>query len=168
MLQVVPSEVGSNLSWNFIFKSGFWRGCGHRPAPASKARGVPLGWDEEVPGAGGEGPAVAIHGLRKVFKTTDGGLKAAVDGLQLDVERGEITALLGNLAAVLDCHSVPAVQVRGWCWMGGGRGQTAKEGGRHVVLPGTARAPDILPRAISRRLLTAPQGGGGLKHLDGD
>ncbi len=96
IVQVFPSEVGSKLPWNFVFQRAFWRDCGHSRAQASKAGDAPLGWDEDIPGAGGRGPAVAIRGLRKVFKTTDGGLKAAVDGLQLDVERGEITALLGE------------------------------------------------------------------------
>jgi len=93
--QVIPSDVGSNLPWNFVFKSSFWSKWSFgRPTPKSKAGNVPCGWEDEVPGS--HGPAVTIRDLRKVFKTTDGGLKAAVDGLQLDVERGEITALLGN------------------------------------------------------------------------
>jgi hypothetical protein len=92
---VIPSDVGSNLPWNFVFKSSFWRKWSFgRPAPNLKDGNVPCGWEDEVPGT--QGPAVAIRNLRKVFRTTDGGLKAAVDGLQLDVERGQITALLGK------------------------------------------------------------------------
>lgn len=48
----------------------------------------------------GDGEAsVSISRLRKSFRTTDGGVKHAVDGLDLDIYRGQITALLGHNGA---------------------------------------------------------------------
>lgn len=50
--------------------------------------------------AAGDGEAaISISKLRKQFRTTDGGLKNAVDGLDLDIYRGQITALLGHNGA---------------------------------------------------------------------
>ncbi len=43
--------------------------------------------------------SVSINKLRKLFRTTDGGIKHAVDGLDLDIYRGQITALLGHNGA---------------------------------------------------------------------
>ena len=39
--------------------------------------------------------AVSIQNLTKVYPTTEGGEKRAVDGLTLDMYQGHITALLG-------------------------------------------------------------------------
>ena len=51
-------------------------------------------------GDAGDGEAsVSITRLRKSFRTTDGGVKHAVDGLDLDIYRGQITALLGHNGA---------------------------------------------------------------------
>ncbi len=46
--------------------------------------------------AGKDHVAVSINNLRKEFTTTDGGVKAAVDGLDLNIYKGQITALLGR------------------------------------------------------------------------
>ena len=43
--------------------------------------------------------SVSINKLRKAFRTTDGGIKHAVDGLDLEIYRGQITALLGHNGA---------------------------------------------------------------------
>lgn len=43
--------------------------------------------------------AISISKLRKQFTTTDSGVKHAVDGLDLDIYRGQITALLGHNGA---------------------------------------------------------------------
>ena len=43
--------------------------------------------------------AISISKLRKQFRTTDRGVKHAVDGLDLDIYRGQITALLGHNGA---------------------------------------------------------------------
>lgn len=40
-----------------------------------------------------------VVGLTKVFPTTDGGTKVAVDGLSVDMPAGAITALLGHNGA---------------------------------------------------------------------
>ena len=48
----------------------------------------------------GDGEAsVSINRLRKSFRTTDGGVKHAVDGLDFDIYQGQITALLGHNGA---------------------------------------------------------------------
>jgi ABC-type glutathione transport system ATPase component len=43
--------------------------------------------------------AVSPRNLRKVFWTSDGGRKTAVDGLNLEIYNGQITALLGHNGA---------------------------------------------------------------------
>ena len=43
--------------------------------------------------------SVSINKLRKHFTTTDGSVKHAVDGLDLNIYRGQITALLGHNGA---------------------------------------------------------------------
>ena len=40
---------------------------------------------------------ISVHGLRKVFPTTDGGEKVAVEDLNLRMQRDKITGLLGKL-----------------------------------------------------------------------
>ena len=42
---------------------------------------------------------MSINKLRKHFTTTDGSVKHVVDGLDLDIYRGQITALLGHNGA---------------------------------------------------------------------
>ncbi len=83
--------MGANLSWNFAFKRSFWRGGNRKQKRAAQG-------DEHdslfISDSDSE-KAVAIRSLRKVFPTTDGSQKAAVDGLSLDVAKEEITALLG-------------------------------------------------------------------------
>ena len=39
---------------------------------------------------------ISVHGLRKVFPTTDGGEKVAVEDLNLRMQRDKITGLLGK------------------------------------------------------------------------
>ena len=85
----MPSEVGANLPWNFPFKRSYWSG-GKQTAKAAGSAG-----NEQQRFASQTDLAVSIRNLRKVFKTTEGVPKAAVDGLSLDISQGEITALLG-------------------------------------------------------------------------
>lgn len=92
LMQVLPSDVGANLPWNFAFKRSFWRpnkGKRKREADANGSAHDCL----LIPSSD---KAVSIQSLRKVFETTDGSQKAAVDGLTLDVDKEEITALLGS------------------------------------------------------------------------
>ena len=46
---------------------------------------------------------ISVHGLRKVFPTTDGGEKVAVEDLNLRMQRDKITGLLGKFPD----HDVP-------------------------------------------------------------
>lgn len=49
------------------------------------------------------GSMISVHGLRKVFPTTDGGEKVAVEDLNLRMQRDKITGLLGKFPD----HDVP-------------------------------------------------------------
>ena len=84
--------MGANLPWNFAFKRSFWK--------SGNSKQKRLGQGNEHDSLFISDPdsekAVAIRSLRKVFPTTDGGQKAAIDGLSLDVAKEEITALLGD------------------------------------------------------------------------
>ena len=85
----MPSEIGANLPWNFPFKRSYWSGGKQTRKAAGSAA------NEQQRFASQPGLAVSIRNLRKVFETTEGVPKAAVDGLSLDISQGEITALLG-------------------------------------------------------------------------
>ena len=91
-LQIIPSDVGANLPWNFAFKRSYWKAGSDKHKQATESRGH----EQDGLAVYARQKAVAIKGLHKVFKTTEGSLKAAVDGLTLDVEKGDITALLGT------------------------------------------------------------------------
>ena len=86
----MPSEVGANLPWNFPFKRSYWSGGKQTTKAAGSAE------DEQQRFASQPDLAVSIRNLRKVFRTTEGVPKAAVDGLSLDISQGDITALLGS------------------------------------------------------------------------
>ena len=49
---------------------------------------------------------VSIHSLRKIFPTTDGAEKVAVDDLNLSMKRNKITGLLGMLLTFISAWSV--------------------------------------------------------------
>ncbi|KXZ53111.1 hypothetical protein GPECTOR_7g1001 [Gonium pectorale] len=82
-----------------------------RPGPAHAGPLLPSagGEDGEEDGGGGGGggdaeaadaaPAVETRGLVRVFRTTSGAPKTAVDHLDMRIERGRITALLGHNGA---------------------------------------------------------------------
>lgn len=99
-LQVIPSDVGANLPWNFAFRRSFWR------SDKKKQKRVAQGSEHDSLFISDADPdkAVAIRSLRKVFKTTDGSQKAAIDGMSLDVAKEEITALLGKVLLSSVCH----------------------------------------------------------------
>lgn len=89
----MPSDVGTPLPWNFPFKRSFWRKGSKRgrneSLEASTQAAERLTAAPEL--------AVSINKLRKVFWTTEGASKAAVDGLSVDILKNEITALLGDI-----------------------------------------------------------------------
>ena len=93
MLQVLPGDVGAALPWNFAFKQSYWRSSKVKRKRVAAANG---GQDDEALLGPGSEEAVSIRSLRKVFETTDGSQKAAVDGLSLEIQKEEITALLGE------------------------------------------------------------------------
>ncbi|KAL4853959.1 ATP-binding cassette sub-family A member 3 [Chlorella vulgaris] len=99
--QVMPSDVGQQLHWTFPLSADYWR---QQWRGLSAARRPPAAaWEsdeeEEEGSRHGGGAAVRIVGLRKVFRTTDGMDKVAVDGLSLEIPAGQITALLGHNGA---------------------------------------------------------------------
>lgn len=99
--QVMPSDVGQRMPWAFPLSPAFWRerwGTDSSSATGGGAPGPSHGLAHGSSGSGGEA-AVRVLGLRKVFRTTDGMDKVAVDGLSLDIPRGQVTALLGHNGA---------------------------------------------------------------------
>lgn len=89
-LQVIPSDVGSSLPWNYAFKRSYWR------RHEGKQEGLELP-EEMQTMVVDSSIAVAIGKLSKIFETTDGGHKVAVNSLDLDVASNEITGLLGAI-----------------------------------------------------------------------
>lgn len=89
LVQVVPSEVGTNLAWNFFLKRSYWK--------RGKGGGSMKDYEQSLlqsPQAR-EDAMVSLQNLRKVFPTTDGFSKIAVDDLNLSMQRNKITGLLG-------------------------------------------------------------------------
>ncbi|GAB4821282.1 hypothetical protein N2152v2_008328 [Parachlorella kessleri] len=116
--KVMPSEWGQNLPFYFPLLPSYWgihlgkssvpgsSNSRHSSSPGPHAFAAPSGQEEgHVLHNGGArsrpagGVAVRIQGLTKVFPTTDGATKVAVDGLNLDMASGAITALLGHNGA---------------------------------------------------------------------
>lgn len=102
--RVVKSDLGQPLPWYFPFTSSYW-------CPGSKAGAVETveetPTDENVPvepvtdalkAQAAEGLGIEIKGLRKQF-----GDKTAVDGLNLSMYNGQVTALLGHNGAGKVC-----------------------------------------------------------------
>ena len=106
---MVPREYGQRLPFYFPLLPGYWRGGGPKPqAPAALPE---LAQNGAVHAGGpdgkGGGVAVAVRGLCKVFATTDGCSKRAVDDLTLDVRTNQVTALLGEILQSCLCSSAP-------------------------------------------------------------
>ena len=91
-MQVIPSEVGQNLPWYFPFQYSYW--C-KRPSPAKDANISGSAASASDLHSADSTLAVSIVDLQKVFSTTEGIPKRAVDGLTLDIYQSQITALLG-------------------------------------------------------------------------
>ncbi|CAM9259808.1 unnamed protein product [Ectocarpus sp. 4 AP-2014] len=107
---VLPSEWGTSRKPWFIFTKSYWlSGMTNREAMAKNSE--LLGHDESegrpsVEPASEElraqvpaGQCVAIRGLTKVYRSSVGGSKTAVDKLDLTMYAGQITALLGHNGA---------------------------------------------------------------------
>ncbi|CAN0348380.1 unnamed protein product [Pylaiella littoralis] len=107
---VLPSQWGTTRRPWFIFTKSYWfSGMANREA-MSKSSEV-LGHDEsegrpsveavpdDLRAQVAAGQCVAIRGLTKVYKSSVGGSKLAVDKLDLTMYSGQITALLGHNGA---------------------------------------------------------------------
>lgn len=93
--QVLPSDIGQRQPFYFFLQPSYW-------IQSQVGKGVQSQEDPESPlmSSAGDGEvSVSINKLRKHFTTTDGSVKHAVDGLDLDIYRGQITALLGHNGA---------------------------------------------------------------------
>lgn len=88
VLQVIPSDIGANLPWNFPLKGSYWRS--HKKS--DKKDSVPLLHSPRE----SDSAMIRIQNLHKVFPTTDGYNKVAVDNLNINMQRNEITGLLGK------------------------------------------------------------------------
>lgn len=97
----MPRDVGQRLPWYFVFQPSYWRGDAliTKMVRADYHSQQDTPSQEVVSGADRGAPAVHLLHLTKLFRTTDGTVKRAVDALSLDVNRGEITALLGHNGA---------------------------------------------------------------------
>eukprot|EP00887_Chlorella_sp_A99_P005937 scaffold29.g5937.t1 len=95
---VMPSQSAQTWPPYFPLLPSYWRrlwgGAGGRRAARTERGG-----DGEFQAGGSASPAIDIRRLTKVFSTTDGGEKVAVDDLSLDIRDREITGLLGHNGA---------------------------------------------------------------------
>lgn len=102
--QVLPSCQAQPRLWYFPFTRAYWAPPADPAtlpllgAPAPRSPGQPPAAGP-ASGAGAPAPAVRIDHLSKKFRTTDGGVKVAVDDLCLEVYPGQATALLGHNGA---------------------------------------------------------------------
>ena len=78
------------MPWNFFLKRSFW--TSKQAAASQKSQAEPL----LQPSEADEEAMVVVQNLRKVFPTTDGFQKVAVDDLNLTMRRNKITGLLGE------------------------------------------------------------------------
>ena len=95
----MPKEYGQRLPFYFPFSPTYW--CNGSPRAQTSLASSPQAAHSGAVNAEGRdgksaGVAVAIRGLCKVFTTTDGCSKRAVDNLTLDVCTNQVTALLGE------------------------------------------------------------------------
>eukprot|EP00873_Tetraselmis_striata_P005020 jgi/Tetstr1/425284/TSEL_015736.t1 len=97
--QVLPNEWGQRRHWCFPFTAQFWKfflASSHTSIDDSRLQ-EPL-----LPGSTAaleDAVAIRITGLSKTFKCSDGTIKHAVKDLSLDMQKGQITALLGHNGA---------------------------------------------------------------------
>lgn len=108
--KVWPSEFGTHQPFYFLCLPSYWQSC--FGFTSTKARDVrlegELGYDpvevniedvtENLSRQLDEGTCVDIKDLYKIFNTTNG-TKVAVDGLNLTMYSGQVTALLGHNGA---------------------------------------------------------------------
>eukprot|EP01041_Mallomonas_annulata_P005100 gene5100-10202_t len=115
LAHVMPSEFGTPKKWYFCFLPSYWlpnvfknnHSNNHHNGRETGLEQVNTADDEDCPVEGvtenlasqkTNSKCVEIIGLRKEFQTNTG-LKVAVDGLNLTMYNGQITALLGHNGA---------------------------------------------------------------------
>eukprot|EP01036_Dinobryon_divergens_P035789 gene35789-46440_t len=113
LAHVMPSEFGTPKKWYFCFLPSYWlpnvfrNRNNHHNGRETGLEQVNTADDEDCPVEGvtenlasqkTNSKCVEIIGLRKEFQTNTG-LKVAVDGLNLTMYNGQITALLGHNGA---------------------------------------------------------------------
>ena len=102
-LQVMPSQSAQTWPPHFPFLPSYWRRMlgarGAGDAEAVEPLTTSAGHQPSSPNQ----PAVDIWRLTKVFPTTGGNEKVAVDALTLGIPQGEITGLLGHNGAGAAC-----------------------------------------------------------------
>mmetsp|Transcript_30098 Transcript_30098/g.30579 ORF Transcript_30098/g.30579 Transcript_30098/m.30579 type:complete len:1840 (-) Transcript_30098:237-5756(-) len=105
LANVLPSQYGTPKPWYFVFQTNYW--CPSRTGHASQMENLPQDDDENCPveevtqnlsNQIAKNMCVDIRGLKKEFQTNTG-TKLAVDGLNLTMFSGQITALLGHNGA---------------------------------------------------------------------
>ena len=135
----MPSEYGQRLAPYFPFQPSYWRGAKPPAGPSAAAQsgmGEAAAANAAAPPTEGKGgAAVAVRRLCKDFATTDGCVKRAVDGLSLDVQAGQVTALLGASAAPV--------------WIAPDLAANCSSAAPCILLQGKARAWHDLPRKLS-------------------
>ena len=103
--KVIPGTYGVARPWHFVFDSKYWSGLEHQNASLQSENGgiaaAPSDGTRDVesvdPDLVGQ-QGLSIRHLRREFDTATG-LKVAVEDLNLDMYRGQITALLGHNGA---------------------------------------------------------------------
>lgn len=99
-LQVLPQQHGQTLPPWFPLMPSYWRAGKSSSQPHSSTQDE--AWQPLLDRAGGAAPAgatVQVRDLRKVFHSSEGSVRMAVEGLTLDMCAGRITALLGHNGA---------------------------------------------------------------------
>jgi ATP-binding cassette, subfamily A (ABC1), member 3 len=108
--RVIQPDYGQALPWYFPFSPAYL-GSGPASGPVSDTHvadevaksGIPYEHvGEALLRQAGDGKSIEIHNLRKVF-----GDKAAVDGLNLSMYNGQITALLGHNGTARSLQTTP-------------------------------------------------------------
>jgi len=107
--KIWPSEYGTQEPWYFILNPFYWgKMFGfYVRAPSSKSVGGEIGTEsvnvelvsENLRSQFEDHACVDIRNLRKEFMTPQGVMKVAVNGLNLTMYQGQITALLGHNGA---------------------------------------------------------------------
>lgn len=132
-----PSEFGQRRPPYFFLLPSYWRSLLPRFRTPSGSNGpgrtavvdveAALAQEltpdvERVPDALAQqirdGSCVYIRGLQKIYKTATGP-KHAVDGLNLTMYSGQITALLGHNGCVWSRVSPPLIVAAACCWLVG-------------------------------------------------